>query len=271
MRPIALLTDFGLQDAYVGQLKAVVASLAPGAAVLDLCHAIRPFDVMQAALYLEASWRFYPRDTIFVAVVDPGVGTRRPLVILELEGRLFLAPDNGLLGMVANGGQASGLWDVSALADSAQVAATFHGRDVLAPLAARLAMGQAPDRQGRRLALRELFVPDWVEARRDGSCIIARVVHVDRFGNCLLNLPLVKWPGSVLAGLGIRRPFSCDLSLARTYAQIVPSCIGLVAGSQGFWELAVQQGSAAKALGAAPGMEVVLETIGPWEPGAKRQ
>lgn len=263
MRPIALLTDFGLNDAYVGQLKAVVASLAPNAPVLDLCHAIRPFDVAQAALYLEASWRFFPPDTIFVAVVDPGVGTRRRLVILEQEGRLFLAPDNGLLAMVVKGGKSSGLWDVSTLVEGAEVGATFHGRDVLAPLAARLAMGQSPDKEGRCLALRELCVPDWVEARRDGSGIIARIVHVDRFGNCLLNLRLRQWPGSVLAGIRMRSPLSCAVTLAHAYADIPASGIGLVAGSQGFWELAVNQGSAAKALGAGPGVEVVLEGISP--------
>ena len=135
---IALLTDFGLADPYVGQMRAVLATAAPTVPVLDLCHGIAAHDVRQAAFYLAASLPWLPPGTVVAVVVDPGVGTERRLVLLERDGRRILVPDNGILTLVLE--RPGSLQAFDATPAVAPPCATFHGRDVIAPLAARLAM-----------------------------------------------------------------------------------------------------------------------------------
>jgi S-adenosylmethionine hydrolase len=258
MRPVALLTDFGLTDPYAGQLRAALVRLAPGAPVLDVSHMVEPFAVDQAALFLAASSPHYPADAVFVCVVDPGVGSSRrtvgahiPDALDENAGQDFLAPDNGLLGLIlaSPAGARAKIYDLSPAAKGYVASATFHGRDVFAPLAARLCAGELMAGLGRRLAPEELVRPEWAEARPDRDGIDARVLHVDRYGNCLLSVRAgLKSPRPV-TGLrmswGQRRP----VLTARTYAELPAGAVGLLPGSQGFLELAVNQASAAEALG----------------------
>ncbi|HDQ39856.1 MAG TPA: hypothetical protein ENN39_02345, partial [Desulfonatronum sp.] len=190
---IALLTDFGLKDPYVGQMKGVLAGIAPEAVVADISHQIRPFDVMQGAFYLAASWRFFPRGSIFLGVVDPGVGTERRLLIVQRSGCFFLGPDNGLLALVAGSDVETLAWELTTPAESEVVSNTFHGRDILAPVAAYLAHGANPITLGQPLNLDDLIKPAWAAPVTTGEEVSAHVLHVDRFGNCLLNLTLDRW------------------------------------------------------------------------------
>ncbi|SDB35924.1 hypothetical protein SAMN05660653_01689 [Desulfonatronum thiosulfatophilum] len=262
-RPIiALLTDFGLEDPYVGQMKGVLAGLAPEAVLVDISHQVRPFDILQGAFYLAASWPYLPEGTICVGVVDPGVGTARRLAMIRRSGRLLLAPDNGLPALLLGDEADVEAWEFAGRKARAgqKVANTFHGRDILMPLAADLALGVRPKELGAALHPDDLVRPDWARAERAGREIRAHVLHVDRFGNCLLNLSLEKWPMEVLAHAELIRPLLQPLALVRTYADIGPGSFGMLAGSQGYWELAVNQGNAAQLLGLRPGIRIVLQT-----------
>ncbi len=261
---VALLTDFGLADPYVGQMRGVLARLAPGVPVLDVTHGVEPFNLAQGAFFLAASLGHFPRGTVFAAVVDPGVGGERRIVALEAAGRVVLAPDNGLAGLLLAGEGALRAYDLSAHAAAGGVSATFHGRDVFAPLAARIALGEAPELLGPELDPAGLVrlpwaAPGWDEARREAR---AAVLHVDRFGNCVLNLAVAPWAGRLCCGGPLTvRPGAggaLALRLVRTYGELEPGELGLLAGSQGYLEISMNQDQAARALGARCGEGLVV-------------
>ncbi len=257
MRPlVVLLTDFGHHDPYVGQMKGAILRHAPDAVLIDLCHEIRAHDTRQAAFMLEASHVHFPGATIFVCVIDPGVGTERGLLLAQWDGRWFLAPDNGLLNFLRC--HPAVWWKLPA--PPAETSRTFHGRDILAPLAARLARGEHPDTLGVRFQPEQAATPTADRmARIETDTIQCRVVHVDRFGNCLLNLPIqpihATW----------RLTQGQNVDHTETYADIAPGRIGLLAGSQGVMELAMNQTSCASHLGLAPGDTITLTHRTPTE------
>jgi S-adenosylmethionine hydrolase len=269
---IVLLTDFGLGDPYVGQMKGVLADSAPRARVVDLSHGVEPYRVAQAAFFLRASAEYFPAGSIFVCVVDPGVGSERKVVLAQYGQRFFLAPDNGLLSLLLS--DTTGdvrVFDVSP--SVAPASATFHGRDLFAPLAARLATGAKPEKLGRELDPTTLVRGSWVEPRMEGGSIVASVLHADRFGNLVLNLPAASWSPRLPAGEHLRVQSGAGRSMgfgqpgpsrhvARVvthYAELAPNELGILAGSQGCMELAFNQASAAKFLGLGLEAEVTLE------------
>lgn len=266
MRPLALLTDFGLADPYAGQLRAALARLAPGAALLDISHNVEPFAVSQAAFFLAASAPHFPAASVFVCVVDPGVGSSRRIVAAHLPGEEggqdFLAPDNGLLGLLLGAPDAASprVFDLSDPAGAYAASATFHGRDIFAPLAARISAGEALEDMGREIDAADLVRPEWSEARirREAREIDTHVLHVDRYGNCLLSLRAGTPPPRPVTAL--RMPWGQRRAVrqVRTYALIPEGGVGLLAGSQGFFELAANQASAAEALGLRRGDAVRL-------------
>ena len=254
--PIVLLTDFGLSDPYVGQMKGALLRLAPAAPVVDLCHEVRPHCILQAGFLLEASRPHFPDGSIFLAVVDPGVGSERSILLARLGGHFFLAPDNGLLSFLH--GQGASWWRADA--DTSNASRTFHGRDVFAPLAARLALGAAPESLGRPVDPDETVRLEQAWARVSDGCLDCTVLHVDRFGNCLLNLRIEAMPAFgrtwVLDG-------GRDVARVSTYADLAPGQVGLLAGSQGVMELAVNGASCASLLGLAPGRTLRLTRTDP--------
>lgn len=270
---IALLTDFGLDDPYVGQLKGVLATRAPQAKVVDLSHGLEPFCVAQAAFFARASVEYFPIGTIFVCVVDPGVGSDRRVVLLSWRERLFLAPDNGLSSLLLHdGAQGARAFNVSPCEPLSS--ATFHGRDLFAPLAARLANGERPESLGTEIDPASLVGEMWAAPREKGGRVFCSVLHADRFGNLVLNLPTSEWaaryPVDVTlraqagvgrtVGFGTPGPSRMAVRVVNHYAELAPSELGLLAGSQGFLELALNQASARKLLGIGPGDGLVLET-----------
>lgn len=260
---IALLTDFGLEDPYVGQMKGALAGLAPEALVVDISHQVRPFDVLQGAYYLAASWPHFPQGTVFLAVVDPGVGTERRLLIVRHCGCFFLGPDNGLLALVAGSDVKALAWELTIPIESEVASSTFHGRDILAPVAASLAQGANPITLGRPFNLDELIKPAWATPVTTGGEVTVHILHVDRFGNCLLNLTLQRWLVDVENSPELLAPLLQPLAVARTYSDIPDGGVGMLAGSQGYWELAVNRGSAARVLDLVPGQEVTLQGVAP--------
>ncbi len=185
--PIVLLTDFGLSDAYVGIMKGVLARLAPGAAVIDLTHGIEPQNVAHAAWTLSCSWRYFPPGSIFVCVVDPGVGTRRPLLVLEAGGCYFLAPDNGLLSPLMQDRFRLRILSNSRYYLSKKISRTFHGRDILAPAAAHLWRSRVFAKLGPAgTAKAGSALPAPVVSK---SGIQGQILFFDHFGNAISNIP----------------------------------------------------------------------------------
>lgn len=252
---IALLTDFGLADPYVAQMRSVLLAAAPGVPLLDISHDVAPQAVLQAGFFLAATLPWLPPGAIVCAVVDPGVGTTRRVLLVEAGRHWLLAPDNGLLTLVFGRGDGCRLYD--ATPRQVPASATFHGRDVFAPLAARLAMGEAAAAVGVVWSGAQPVLLDGVAPVRDGDAVTCRVLSVDRFGNVVLSLGSEAY-GRIPDAACVRAPVSVPLVRAGTYGDIGPGSIGILVGSQGYLELAVAGGSAAKRLGLAGGDVVTL-------------
>lgn len=258
-RTIGLLTDFGMADPYVGQMKAVLAKKAPTCKIIDISHDVTPFNVAQAGFFLAASYVHFPSDAVILAVVDPGVGTNRRIVGLQLDERILIAPDNGLLALALSTTWAETVrvFDLSrAMEAPKRVSHTFHGRDVFAPLAAWIALGGDVAGLGSELDPSELVTRCWSAPDILRGHATAHVLHIDRFGNCVLNLEA----GSLgePANLRLATPANVPLAYVTTYAEMPEGMPGLLEGSQGFLEIAVNQRSAAKQLGLSMGDEITL-------------
>ncbi len=245
MKLITLLTDFGTADGYVAQVKGTILSLVPGANLVDLAHDVAPGDVTMAAWILAGAWRRFPEGTVHLAVVDPGVGTARRALAATAGGQSFVAPDNGLLSQVFDvRGHAA-----VALADVPGASPTFHGRDVFAPAAARLATGTP---------LAELGAPVSDPVRlprpplqRRGADLAGAVVHVDRFGTLVTNLPAERLAPGAHVRLGVY-----DVPLRTTFGDVPSGDLVAFIGSGGTLEIAVRDGRADAVLGVTRGAEV---------------
>ncbi len=258
-RTIGLITDFGLTDPYVGQLKGVLAKKAPACTVVDISHRVEPFNVAQAGFFLAASYEHFPKDAILLAVVDPGVGTARRIVGVGIDERVLVAPDNGLLALALRNAWSAEVrvFDLSAAMKApSKVSHTFHGRDVFAPLAAWLALGGDPSALGMEIDPADLVDPGWANPSIDPGRASGHVLHIDRFGNCVLNLEAGSLP--VPVSLRMVSPAGGEIVYVTTYADIPEGVPGLLEGSQGFLEIAVNQRSAAKRFGLSMGDRVEL-------------
>ncbi|MEW5774492.1 MAG: SAM-dependent chlorinase/fluorinase [Thermodesulfobacteriota bacterium] len=260
-RLVALLTDFGLTEPYVAQMKGVLLRDCPGARVVDVSHGVEPFNLAQAGFFLDASRGCFPAGTVFVAVVDPGVGGTRRMVALSKFGQIFLAPDNGLLSLVLDAPGAARCFDFTDFMAESR-SRTFHGRDVFAPLAARLAAGQDPESLLPEAALDSLVSLPWSEPEPSNckSSLTAHVLHVDRFGNCLLNLRAEPWRDFLAAWprITLFMPGAVTVRLVQSYQELSSGEFGLLAGSQGYLEVALRQASAARELGLRSGHALTL-------------
>ena len=242
---VTLLSDFGTVDGYVAELKGVLLRGAPGATLVDISHDLAPGDVVAAAHVLGRTWQAFPSGTVHLAVIDPGVGTRRRALAAEAGGHRFVAPDNGLLTRVLRGSQGR----VVALSVSADASPTFHGRDLFAPAAARLARGEAVEALGREVSDPVLLPP--LRLERHGGDWVGEVVHVDRFGTLVTNLPGVRVAEGATVRIG-----AYDLVLRRTFADVATGDPVAFVGSGGTVEVAVRDARADDALGATRGVEV---------------
>jgi hypothetical protein len=242
---ITLLTDFGTADGYVAEVKGALLRQVPAAVLVDVAHDLAPGDIVAAAYVLGRAWRAFPDSTVHLAVVDPGVGTLRRALAGEAGGHRFVAPDNGLLTPVLEG-RASNL---VALETPAGATATFHGRDVFAPAAARLAAGEPLAALGSAVVDPVLLPPALLERR--GRDLLGVVVHVDRFGSLITNLPGARLAPGALVRLG-----AYDLELRQTFSDVAPGDPVAYVGSGGTVEVAVRDARADAALGLTRGVEV---------------
>jgi S-adenosylmethionine hydrolase len=247
---ITLLTDYGTADSYVGEVKGVLRSLAPEAVVVDLAHDIAPGDIAAASYVLGRVWRTFPAGTVHLAVVDPGVGTRRRALAADVAGHRFVAPDNGLLSEVFAAAHA----DVVSLPVPEVANRTFHGRDVFAPAAARLARGAALPELGAGVSDLVHLPPRRI--RTEGRDLIGQVVHVDRFGTLVTNLPAT----AIAPGAAIRLGRH-TVAVHATFGDVPSGSPVAFVGSAGTLEIAVRDGRAETVLGVARGAEVRVSAV----------
>ena len=273
MSPIVTLTtDFGYDDPYVAAVKGAILNINPAATIVDISHTIRPQDVLQAAFILNGAYRYFPKQTTHVAIVDPGVGSDRRGVILKTPSALFVAPDNGILSYIVDDlfsidgqsavEQTQGLTEVvfkkgleaAAITDPRfwrhPVSPTFHGRDIFAPVAAGLSLGISPFEFGEKINSLHLLPIAKPSVDPDGT-VIGQILHIDRFGNLITNIRSNNLPGkNVTVEVGGHR----IQGMSDYYAQA--EGIMAVAGSSGYVEISLRDDSACNFLGVEVGEEV---------------
>jgi len=272
---ITLTTDFGLSDGYVAAMKGVILSINPEAKLIDICHTIRPQDIAQAAFVLSTAYPFFPKGTIHLVVVDPGVGTERRAIILRTPSADFVAPDNGVLSYViappAEGGDHSrqrelgpGMEAVAITKPQfwrSPVSPTFHGRDIFAPVAARLSLGLAPEQFGERISSLTVLPIPRPHKQANGS-LVGRILHIDAFGNLITNIRAEDLP-QAKDTLTIKLRGRLIRGISRTYAQ-GEELLALI-GSSGYLEVSLREGSARELLRAEVGDEVtIINPKGGW-------
>jgi S-adenosylmethionine hydrolase len=266
-RPICFFSDYGYTDDFAGVCRAVIARLAPEARVIDVTHGLPERDVLAGAVVLRNTLPYMPEKAVILAVVDPGVGgPRRPVALRSAGDRLFVGPDNGLLmhAVDSDGGLDAAyelnnqeLW-------LSPLSATFHGRDIFAPVAARLAMGLRLESSGTPLTMEMLDRIDLPEPRRHRDGLTAIAVLVDRFGNVALNLRArdlekAHLTETVELVTGGERYHA---RVARTFSSVRASDIVVLIDSYGQASVAVSNGSAAEVLGLDAGVEIRLRRLG---------
>ena len=251
---ITLTTDFGLEDEYAGVIHGVLTTLAPQAHLIDLCHHIRPQDIRQGAFILQAAAPYFPKETIHLAIVDPGVGTPRHLLAVRAMGQIFLGPDNGILTPFLH----DQLFEEAIFIDCPQLylaplSATFHGRDILAPVGAALANGAGLSSLGIPAFKENLtkLVSPTLHIDRIHGTIAGAVIHIDHFGNLTTNIHQRDLAGLAAdpASLQIVHGKQQVTGLTSAYASLPDGQVLALIGSRGYLELAVAKGNAALILG----------------------
>lgn len=250
--PVALLTDFGSADSYVASMKGVLSSLFPEGRTIDICHSVAPQNIREAAYLLWSTYRYFPRDTVFVTVVDPGVGSNRRILLLRMASRWFLAPDNGILDFVLaeeSVESATSIRMTNSPYILSSISHTFHGRDVFAPVAAYVSRGVAPQELGEMIEpprSADAFVTE--PSERTGS-----ILHIDHFGNIITDVRPV----------GTKRPMGISLirkmtirRWARNYEEAPSGIPFLIIGSSGLLEISLKNDHAARKLKARAGMSI---------------
>jgi hypothetical protein len=259
-RPIVFLTDYGLADEFVGICHGVMARIAPDATVIDLTHAITRQEVLHGALVLARATAYLPQGAVYVAVVDPGVGSdRRAIAVETASGAVLVGPDNGLLSMAWEqlGGARRAFEITSDAVTLPTPSKTFHGRDIFTPAAAHLATGVPIEEVGPAIDLDDLQVVELPAPMVAPGKVGARVVGVDGFGNVQLN---VRPEDLQRAGLGDRLSVhGREAPRVSVFADLHERALGAIVDSQGYVALVVNQGSAAEFLQLRPGGTVVIE------------
>lgn len=271
---ITLTTDFGYDDAYVAAVKGAILSINPEANIIDINHSIKPQNILQAAFILSVAYRYFPKQTIHMALVDPGVGSERQGIILKTPSAIFVAPDNGILSYVIDDlfsvesrsltEQTHDLKEIvfkkgleaAAITDPRfwrhPVSPTFHGRDVFAPVAAGLSLGISPYEFGEKInSLHILPVPK-PSLDSEGN-LIGEVLHVDRFGTLITNIRSNDLPGKDVV---IEVAGYCIQGISDYYAQ--NKGVMAIVGSSGYLEVSLRDGSACDFLGVAVGDEIKM-------------
>ncbi len=256
MAVITLLSDFGLKDPYVAEMKAVILSISPEAQIVDVTHEIEKFNIRMGAFVLASAAPYFPPKTVHVAVVDPGVGTKRRSIIVETKRGFYVGPDNGLLMLAAHKEKIIKVYHiVNTKCMLSKVSKTFHGRDIFAPAAAYLASGISPSEFGP--AVQDYIFPEFAKPKAGKGEVVGAVLHIDGFGNVVSNLAEqdlqkagFREGGSLSVMLGGKH---LVLRFCSAYGEVPSGTALVLVGGSGFLEVAVNQGSASRMLGTKVG------------------
>ncbi len=266
MALITLLSDFGTSDGYVAQIKARILGITPRVEIVDISHGIPPYNILMGSHVLETTVPFFPRETIHVGVVDPGVGSTRLPIIIECDNGVLVGPDNGLLARASDKLGFRSAYRIRTQALGWSISTTFHGRDIFAVVAARIAEGEKPSELGPKISkiARLRIAPSTVSRDK----ITGTVLHVDNFGNIVLNLTdkgIESRQIRIQQGLVLDDAVTLQtVRFARSYSEVRPGGLALLKGSQGYFEVAAREDSAARLLGVKPGDQIVLRSTRPY-------
>ena len=256
---ITLTTDFGLQDPYAGQLKGALLSGCPSATIIDITHVIPAWDVVTAAVTIRTSYAFFPSGTIHLVVVDPGVGGPRSILVAEGDNHFFIAPDNGTLSLLVVDHKIETIHRVDdPVFFPASVSPTFHGRDIMAPVAAALANGRAVHDFGAALTpqtIQLIIVPSIVP---EAKSLHGQVQRIDHFGNVRTTIRVGRGHLETAAFQSLEISDRRIATLARTYSDVAPGALLVLIDSSGYLEIAANQASAAEILSCVPGDRITV-------------
>jgi hypothetical protein len=257
---ITFTTDFGTADHFVGAMKGVILGIAPRVQMVDITHEIEPYSVNEAAFVIAQAWRYFPKRTVHVVVIDPGVGSARRPILVEAGGQFFIAPDNGVLSMIYDSSPHKARVISNPKVMNKVISRTFHGRDVFAPAAAHLVRGVAPAKFGK-------LIQDYVRSSTFQARQVSRnkysgaILKVDRFGNLITNLHIDNFPGVKTRPFELRAGLERIHRLALTFAETAIGDLFVIVGSSGYLEIAANQSSAQKLIGCGAGAPVELEIL----------
>lgn len=265
---ITLLTDFGLKDEYVGAMKGVILSINSRVQLVDISHNLTRHDILQAALVIKGAFRYFPKDSIHVIVVDPGVGGKRKVICLKKEGHVFVAPDNGVLSLVTQDGKVDEIYAITNQAYFLKpVSNTFHGRDIIAPVAAHLSKGVALPRLGEKLTLDDINTLDMPVSflSSDEKLLAGEIISIDHFGNLITNIDQETFEiftgkrksGTVVIGLGNSR----IQGVSESYDTVKVGDPLAIFGSRNLLEISVNQADARSYFRARVGLAVNVEVL----------
>ena len=267
-RIITLTTDFGTSDTYVGIMKGVILSINPKAQIVDLTHAIPPQDIYEAAFSIYAARSYFPKGTIHIIVVDPGVGSDRQAIVSHIDNALFVCPDNGVLSYLLHSAENAGAHPIDSVAIQnaayylPEVSNTFHGRDIFAPVAAHLSLGVPFDDIGPRLkTLVRLPIP---KIDTSGDTLIGQIIKIDRFGNLITNISKGAFEAFLNDDVNYEIRVG-NASLNRLNSAYADAEIGeplAIMGSLALLEIAVNGGNAEKQLGLKRGAAAIIRKVG---------
>jgi S-adenosyl-L-methionine hydrolase (adenosine-forming) len=256
---ITLTTDFGLNDHFVGAMKGVILSIEPEAEIVDICHAVQAFDVLDGALAISQAYTYFPSGTVHMVIVDPGVGTARRPIVVTSERHHFVAPDNGVLSLIYQREERLAVRHVTGEHYFLQpVSQTFHARDIFSPVAAYLAKGVDPEKFGEEVTDFVRFSAPKPKAV-NGHTLRGVVLKVDRFGNLITNITPQDAPmlfGENPAAFKIVAGTREITEIKQAYSGGAPGEVFGILGSMGFLEIAANRGSAAQLLGVGKGTEI---------------
>ncbi|MEM1606525.1 MAG: SAM-dependent chlorinase/fluorinase [Candidatus Bathyarchaeia archaeon] len=262
---ITLLSDFGLRDSYVAEMKAVILSIFPNVQIVDISHEVRKFDIRMGAFLLARAAQFFPKGTVHVAVVDPGVGTERRPIIVETEKSFYVGPDNGLLMLSA---QRENIRHVYVIENRKYmlrcISRTFHGRDIFAPAAAYLASGIPPSELGPEIY--DPIMPQFAKPKVLKNSIKGEIIYVDDFGNLVTNITdfdlkllEIEEGDNIIVELGGEEVL---LKICKAYGEVQTGMPLAIIGSCNFLEISVNQGNASKFFGVKDGEEIIVYKLG---------
>ena len=256
---ITLTSDFGLKDSYVAEMKGVILSINPKATLIDVTHNIGKFDVRMGAFMLASAVPYFPKGTVHLAVVDPGVGTQRRAVLIEANKGFFVGPDNGVLMLAAQNQAIEHIHEITSPQFMLpKISRTFHARDIFAPVAAHLDKGVKASAFGPEI--NDPVKPPFTQVQQKNGSLIGEVLHIDDFGNIITNIG--EKDVSKAKTVNVELPnLSLTLAFGKAYAQAKPKEPIALIGSHEFLEIALNQGDAAEKFGVKAGDKIVISPV----------